>query len=56
MKRDIWEAWEHVWSSGTVQDSEVPDREFEPCYIANVFGSLGKILSLNCFFDLSVIR
>ena len=44
-----------VWSSGTVQDSGALDREFEPSS-ANVFVSLGKVLSLNCFVDLSVIR
>ena len=41
-----------MWSSGTVQDLGSLDREFEPRY-ANVFVSLGKILSLNCFVDLT---
>ena len=46
--------WERVWSSGTVQDSGSLDREFEPRYASpNVFVSLGKIFSLNCFVDLS---
>ena len=40
-----------VWSIGTVQDSGSLDCEFQP----NLFVSLGKILSLNCFIDLSDI-
>ena len=32
------------------------DREYQPRYYANVSMSLGTILSLNCFVDLSVIR
>ena len=46
---------ERVWSSGTVQDSGILDREFE-LPTAKVFVSVGKIVSLNCFVDLSVIR
>ena len=40
-----------VWSSGTVQDSSA----LSPAS-ANVFVSLGKILCLDCFVDMSVIR
>ena len=43
---------ERVWCYGAVQDSGLSSSTAS----ANMFVSLSKILSLNCFVDLSVIR
>ena len=48
-----------MWSSGILQDTGSLDSKFDGSSSpasANMFVTFGKILSLNCFFDLSVSR